>query len=111
MPSSSEIIDLPLVTVRAPARAADLQHGRARLVGGAAPMHVPAGALDIGGELLEVEVEVGQRVVLDVAADVAQRSNSGRLATAAVRRAMNCGLLNASAFCSPASARARGRSA
>ena len=35
------------------------------------------------------------------------RSNSGRFATAAVRRAMNCGLLNASAFCNPASARAR----
>ena len=47
--------------------AADLQHGRARLVGGAAPMHVAAGALDVGGELLEVEVEIGQRVVLDVA--------------------------------------------
>src|SRR3954468_21819705 len=35
-----------------------------------------------------------------------RRSNSGRLATAAVRRAMNCGLLKASAFCRPASARA-----
>src|SRR3954452_5703314 len=35
-----------------------------------------------------------------------KRSNSGRLATAALRRAMNCGLLNARAFCRPASARA-----
>ena len=45
MAISSPIIDLPLVTVFAPARLADRQHGGARVVGGGAPMHLAAGVL------------------------------------------------------------------
>jgi len=67
---------------------------------------VPAGAYDVGLERFQVEVQVLQRVVLDVPPGVAQRLELRRFATAALRRAMNCGLLNASAFCSPLSARA-----
>ena len=51
---------------------ADLQHGSAGLVGGAAPVDLSAGGDDAGFELLEVEVEVGEGVVLDVARGVAQ---------------------------------------
>ncbi len=49
---------------------ADLQHGRARLVRRAAPMHRAARALHVGGIGLEVEVEVRDRVILDVPPDV-----------------------------------------
>ncbi len=52
--------------------AADRQHGIARLIGGRAPVHLAAGPLDVGGPCFQVEVEICQRVVLDVARDVAE---------------------------------------
>ena len=72
-PISSETIDLPLVTILASALAADLQDDRARVGRGRRPMHLGAGRRRLRLPGLEVEVEVGERVVLDVAADVAQR--------------------------------------
>ncbi len=51
---------------------ADLQHDARASSAVAAPMHLAASALHVGGECFQVEVEVGQRVVLDVPPDVAQ---------------------------------------
>ena len=71
MASSSEIIDLPLVTVRAPAR------GRCRAPSARASSAVlhqctwPP-ARSTFGPGFQVEIEIGQGVVLDVAADLAQ---------------------------------------
>ena len=72
MPSSSLIIDLPLVTVRAFAarqiastasRASSAVAHQCTLAAGRQHLRLP---------LLQVEVEMRQRVVLDVARDVAQ---------------------------------------
>ena len=52
--------------------AADLQHRVARFVGGGAPVHLAAGASPRSPPSLQVEVEIRQRVVLDVARDVAE---------------------------------------
>ncbi len=52
--------------------AADLQHGGARFIGGGAPVHLAAGGDHLGLPFLQVEVEIRQRVVLDVARDVAE---------------------------------------
>ena len=52
--------------------AADAQDHRARVLGGRAPMDRAAGALHRRGVALQVVVEVGEGVVLDVAADLAQ---------------------------------------
>ena len=60
------------MTVRAFAARQIVQHRVARLVGGGAPVHVAAGSEHLGFPLLQVEVEMRQRVVLDVARDVAQ---------------------------------------
>ena len=51
---------------------ADRQHLRTGIVRGGAPMQLPAGCLQLRLVRLEVEIEVGQRVVLDVPADIAQ---------------------------------------
>jgi hypothetical protein len=52
--------------------AADLQDRRPRVLGRGAPMHLAPGPLHRGGVALQVEVEIGQGVVLDVPPDVAQ---------------------------------------
>lgn len=52
---------------------ANRQHRRAGLIGGGAPMDMATGLLHPGGEFLQVEIQIGQGVVLDVAADIAQR--------------------------------------
>ena len=52
--------------------AANLKYGGAGVVGGAAPMDLAAGRLHLCLEGFEVEVEMGQGMVLDVAADVAE---------------------------------------
>ena len=54
-------------------RAANLQHRGARLLGGARPMHLAAGSLDLAFVQLKVEVEVLESVILDRAAGFAQR--------------------------------------
>ncbi len=51
---------------------ADRQHRVARFVGGGAPVHLAAGREDLGFPFLQVEVEMRQRVVLDVARDVTE---------------------------------------
>ena len=108
MPSSSLIIDLPLVTVRASGGLADRQHRGARFVGGGAPVHLAA-----GGEHLAPPIPPGRSrdcaSVWFLMSRAMSRScsNSGSAATAAARRAMKLGPLRASAFCSPASASAR----
>ena len=51
---------------------------RARVLGGRRPMDVAAQRRDLALELLEVEIEVGQRVVLDVARAIAQRLELGQ---------------------------------
>ena len=51
---------------------ADAQNGEAGIGGGGAPMDLPAGLDDVGLVFLQVEVEMRQRVVLDVARDVAE---------------------------------------
>src|SRR4029077_15726186 len=79
MAISSPIMVLPLVTVRAPTRrqmastaargapaprAVGEQGGAGRL-GIGAPMHLAPARLDIVGEALEIEIEIGERVILD----------------------------------------------
>src|SRR5690606_31135731 len=54
-------------------RAADVEDGRARLLGGRAPVHMAAIPDHFALELLEIEIEMRQRVVLDVARGIAQR--------------------------------------
>jgi hypothetical protein len=71
-PISSAIIDLPLVTVRAPP-AADAEDRLARLLGVRAQCTWPPAAVTLRLVAFEVEIEVGQHVVLDVARLVAQR--------------------------------------
>ena len=90
-PISSEIIDLPLVTIarRPPADAA---HDAARILGRRREMHVAAGRRRPSLERLEVKVEMRQRVVLDVAAEVAQRLELRQAGRAAPRRAAKPGL-------------------
>ena len=51
---------------------ADGEHGGAGLVGGARPVDLAAGALDVRRERFEIEVEIGERVVLDLLTDLAQ---------------------------------------
>ena len=73
MAISSPIIDLPLVTVRAPGRLADVQHRGARVLGRGAPVHFAPGRQQLRFPGFQVEIQVGQGVVLDVARGVAQR--------------------------------------
>ena len=54
-------------------RAADIQHDAPRVFGGRGPVHHTARGHDIRFECLQVEVQVFQRMVLDVARLVAQR--------------------------------------
>ena len=54
-------------------RAADLQHRRAGLLGGARPMHLATRGNDVFFVELEVEIEMGESVLLDRAPRVAQR--------------------------------------
>ena len=51
---------------------ADRQHRRAGILGRAAPVHVAAGFLDVGGPGFQIEIEIGERVILDVPPDIAQ---------------------------------------
>ena len=53
-------------------RAADRQHRLARFIRGGAPVHLAAGGQQLRFAFLEVEIEIRQRVVLDVARGVAQ---------------------------------------
>ena len=75
---SSVIIDLPLVTVRALAVAADVEHDAARLLGRLGPVHLAAGFDDLRLIGLQIEVEIVERVVLDVARIVAQPVEFGQ---------------------------------
>ena len=52
--------------------AANLQHRRAGFIRGRTPMHRTASRFHIGGVCLQIEIEICQRVVLDVAPNVAQ---------------------------------------
>ena len=52
-------------------RSADFQHRRAHLFGSARPMHLATGGYNVLLVKLEVEVEMGERVLLDLATDVA----------------------------------------
>jgi hypothetical protein len=78
MAISSPIIVLPLVTVRAPEPAADLEDRLRASSASAAPMHLAAILDDLALEALEIEVEIGQRMVLDLARLVAQRLELGQ---------------------------------
>ncbi len=51
---------------------ANPQHRRTGLFGGACPMHLAAGGDDVLLVELEVEIEMGEGVVLDLATDIAQ---------------------------------------
>ena len=57
---------------------AELGDDAPRVGGGRRPMDVAAQADDLALELLEIEIEMGQRVVLDVARAVAQRLELGQ---------------------------------
>ena len=50
----------------------NLQHRRPRVIGRAAPMHLPTGRQHVRLERLQIEIEVRQRMILDVPPDVAQ---------------------------------------
>ena len=63
---------LPLGHRAGPGLLADRQHRRTGIVGGGAPMQLPAGGGQPGLVSLQVEIQVGEGVVLDVAADIAQ---------------------------------------
>ena len=76
-PISSATIDLPLVTVCAPA-AGRCEDDVARLGRGLGAVHLAAGGAHLVLVGLEVEVEMGERVVLDVARRVAQRLELGQ---------------------------------
>ena len=76
-PISSETIDLPLTTRRALGVAADAEDDVAGFRGGSRPVNVRAGAACARLERLEVEVEICQRVVADVAGRGAQRLELG----------------------------------
>ncbi len=78
-PISSEIIVLPLVTVLASRSRQIFEDDVARLGGVGRPVHVAARRRHLRLEALEIEVEMGQRVVLDVARPVAQRVELGQL--------------------------------
>ena len=73
MAISSPIIDLALGDGARAGRAADREHRRARLLGGAAPMDMAASRHDVALERLEIEIEMREHVVLDRARLVAQR--------------------------------------
>ena len=77
-PISSAIMLLLLVTERAPALAAKAQHDRARLGGVARPVDLAALLEHALLERLEVEVEMGERVVLDRLGGIAQRLELGQ---------------------------------
>ncbi len=72
IPHSSEIIVLPLFTVLAPALRQMSSVMFAGVLGGFGPVDVAAALDDLLLVFLEIEVEVGQDVVLDVAGLVAQ---------------------------------------
>ena len=77
-PISSAIIDLPLVTVRAPALRQIDEDQVARLRGGLGIVDVAAGGMDLVLVGLEIEVEMLEGVVLDVACGVAQLLELGQ---------------------------------
>ena len=52
--------------------AANLQHRRAGFIRRGTPMHRAASRFHIGGVCLQIEIQISQRVVLDVAPNVAQ---------------------------------------
>ena len=60
--------------------AADVEHQRARFLGGHRVVHVAAGRGAALLELLQIEIEMRQRVVLDVARGIAQRLEFRKLA-------------------------------
>ena len=104
---SSVIIDLPLVTVRAPAVRQMSSMMLARLLGGLGPVHLAAGCDDLRLVGLEVEVEIVERVVLDVARAVAQPRRIPAAPSTAFRRlSMKPPRTLPSAFCSWGSASA-----
>ena len=72
MPSSSLIIDLPLVTVRALAVRQIVSTASRASSAVAHQCTLAAGGEHVGFPFLQVEVEMRQRVVLDVACDVAK---------------------------------------
>ena len=87
-PISSEIMDLPLVTVFAPTlrqisstilRASSAVRGK---------MHMPAACSHLLLVVFEIEIEMRERVVLDVRALSRSASNSGRASTAFARLSM-----------------------
>ncbi len=57
---------------------AELADDAARVLGGGCPVNVAAQRRHLALELLEIEVEVGQSVVLDVARAIAQRLELGQ---------------------------------
>ena len=91
-PISSEIIDLPLVTALAPRALQRSRKIRRASAASRAKCTWPPSSVDLALVGLEIEIEMGERVVLDVAGAVAQRVELGQpsrpLRRAAAR---NCG--------------------
>ena len=106
-PISSAIIDLPLVTVFAPTRRQMPRIDVARLRRGLGVVHLAAGGAHLLLVGLEVEVEMGERVVLDVArrCRAAARTRAARRPPSR-RLSMKPARTWPSAFCSCASASA-----
>jgi hypothetical protein len=67
------IIDLPLVTVCGHCLLADVEHDAARILRRLGPVHMAAGGKHLALIFLEIEVEMGQHMVLDVAGIVPER--------------------------------------
>ena len=77
-PISSEIIDLPLVTALAPRALQRSRKIRRASAASRAKCTWPPTSVDLALVGLEIEVEMGERVVLDVAGAVAQRVELGQ---------------------------------
>ena len=103
---SSPIIDLPLVTSFASALRQMSSTMRARFLRRHRIMHVAARRGAALLELLEIEIEMRERVVLDVARLSRSASNSGSLATTARRRSTMPVSMPCSADCNCGSASA-----
>ena len=72
MPISSPAMVLALVTRRARVRAADLEDGLDGIGAGGGPMNMAAGRFDVPLELLQVDVQVRERMFLDALAVLPQ---------------------------------------
>ena len=102
-PISSEIIDLPLVTALAPRALQRSRKIRRASAASRAKCTWPPSSHDLALIGLEIEIEMGERVVLDVARAVAQRVELGQASGGLGARGDEIAATCCSACCSRAS--------